>query len=40
MYQRETEQRQKKLEEQAIKKMEEEKKIEEAKKAEEDKNKP
>jgi hypothetical protein len=40
LFTKETEARQRKLEEEALKKLEEEKKNEEAKKAEEDKNKP
>lgn len=40
LFQKETEDRQRKLEEEALKKYEEEKKAEEAKKAEEEKSKP
>lgn len=40
LFKKETEERQRKLEEEALKKLEEEKKAEELKKAEEDKNKP
>ncbi len=40
LFQKETEDRQKKLEQEALKKYEEEKKLEESKKADEDKSKP